>query len=1115
MTKKVCLALTLLALLPSLVFAQVTLTLSPSKDAAIGYNDGFNTGDGNYGTAVHNSAFKIPSTDLSGYNENRGLVQFNLASIPQGATIISAKLSLYAYTTGSTAGHFGTNNQFYLKRISQAWGENTVTWNNQPATVATNQVLVPAPTSPIQDYPDIDVLALVNDMVANGNNGFMITLAIEDTSRGIMFYSSNYSNPLKHPKLEIVYDITSGCNTMGPVADAAIGYNDGFNSGNDNYGTAVHTSAFKIVSTDSSGYNENRGLIKFDLTGIPPLATITSAKLNLHAYTTGVTQGHFGSANECYLQRVTQNWGEGTVTWNNQPTTTTANQVLLPASTAANQDYLNIDVLGLVNDMRATNNYGAMLTLVNPAVANGLMFCSENNTDSTKRPTLELCWTYSCDAAFTYAIDTVNSTVSFTSATGGNHTWQVNGSNYSVANPVHQATGGQTLIVTHTVDVPNNCSDTYSDTIVVPLPYYVAGCNTAGPQADAALGYHDGFNNGDDNYGSVEHVSAFKIVSTDSSGFNGNRGLLKFDLSVIPLQATLSSAKLSLFAYTTGPTNGHFGNANSCTLQRVTQNWGENTATWNNQPASVATNQVTLPASDSANQNYVDIDVLALINDLRANGNNGIMLKLANEAVGNGLMFCSADNSDSTKHPKLELCWNFACDASFTYAVDTTNYTVLFTPASGGNHTWNINGAQFTDAYLTYQGTPGDTLIVNHITELIANCTSSSADTIILPAAYCNNGFSYNLVGITPSAGESINLVANQQYGIHHWVIDGVESAETTPSINIPSNFGATVSVDHYMSFGGFNCGTPENQNITYPQPDYAFFQSHVSANTIPQNATVYLLKLDYANDQILVDKVFQTQPGTGWIMADSLNDGDYILKATNTPSQYMLPTYHLSSISWTDADVFTINGPGEYPDKDIHLIVSINNPGGTGFISGYVNWADTLFARADVSFEGTTVFLKNAAGEYIAYDIADENGYFEIDSLPLGDYTVNADLAGYTSSPGNVSLTEDAPSANDVEVLVGPSTVGVVDKNVIKSVLLFPNPSNTNTTLQVESAVTGAATVRIVNMLGQVVYSEKLNLQVGKNRFDLTTAGLANGLYHITLATGSKYMSTQKFVKY
>ncbi len=52
--------------------AQITVTLSPASDAAIGYHDGTNSAGNNYRTATQLTAFAVPATaQPSGLNVNR------------------------------------------------------------------------------------------------------------------------------------------------------------------------------------------------------------------------------------------------------------------------------------------------------------------------------------------------------------------------------------------------------------------------------------------------------------------------------------------------------------------------------------------------------------------------------------------------------------------------------------------------------------------------------------------------------------------------------------------------------------------------------------------------------------------------------------------------------------------------------------------------------------------------------------------------------------------------------------------------------------------------------------------------------------------------------------
>jgi hypothetical protein len=192
-------------------YAQVTVTLSVSQDAAIGYHDGANTAGNNYGTATQNAAFCIPAAaDASGVNVNRALIEFSLSTIPGNAIILSAFLNLYSLNPiGTFQGHTGAANASWLQRVIQSWSENTVTWNNQPIATLQNQTILPNSTTYNQDYLNIDVKQLVMDMRANPatGHGFMLRLANESVTNILAFCSKDHPDPALHPKLVITYSV--------------------------------------------------------------------------------------------------------------------------------------------------------------------------------------------------------------------------------------------------------------------------------------------------------------------------------------------------------------------------------------------------------------------------------------------------------------------------------------------------------------------------------------------------------------------------------------------------------------------------------------------------------------------------------------------------------------------------------------------------------------------------------------------------------------------------------------------------------------------------------------------------------------------------------------------
>jgi hypothetical protein len=385
------------------LIGQTTVTLQPNatlgKDASLGSHTNYGTENNNYGTNVYFNAYCIPGSQ-GGQNTNRAIIDFDLSSIPAGATIVSADLTLYAtgYINSLLPGHFG-NNTCTLKRITSSWSENTVTWNSAPTTTAVNQVTMPQSSSANQDYTT-SVTSLVQDMITNPSTsfGFYFALVTENPSNaaGLLFYSSDHTDQTKWPKLVITYTI-GNCIQPDPNSgnDASLGSHTNFGTENNNYGTNQYFNAYCIPGAQG-GQNTNRALIKFDLSSIPSSAVVTSADLYLYAtgYINSLLPGHFGN-NASILERVTSTWSESTVTWNTAPTTTTVGSATLPQSTSATQDYVvNVTAMTQYQVTNPAQNFGYYFRLIteNPSNSAGLLFWSSDYSNPLERP--QLCVTY-------------------------------------------------------------------------------------------------------------------------------------------------------------------------------------------------------------------------------------------------------------------------------------------------------------------------------------------------------------------------------------------------------------------------------------------------------------------------------------------------------------------------------------------------------------------------------------------------------------------------------------------------------------------------------------------------------------------------------------------------
>ncbi len=332
----------------------------------------------------------------------RILIEFDLSGLPENSEILSASLSLYHYPWDNIdlTGHskLSGSNASVIRRITGIWSDNSVTWANQPSVTSVNEVYVPQSASSTQDFLDIDITDLVLDGVDEDHVGLMLQLGNETRYRALTFGSSDNPDSLIRPMLKLLVKKKSTCIVMRP--DGAKGKDATISSynGNTTMNRGNEVSLFSYAWTHGGIPAWSRILVEFDLSDIPSEAIINSAELSLYHYPKDNVDlsehSSLSGSNAAYLERITGSWLENTVSWSNQPATTTLNRVEL-AQISGTQNYENINVAVLVTDAldNADNAVGFMLKLQNESYYRALMFGSSENADLAKRPKLAVCYT--------------------------------------------------------------------------------------------------------------------------------------------------------------------------------------------------------------------------------------------------------------------------------------------------------------------------------------------------------------------------------------------------------------------------------------------------------------------------------------------------------------------------------------------------------------------------------------------------------------------------------------------------------------------------------------------------------------------------------------------------
>lgn len=114
-------------------------------------------------------------------------------------------------------------------------------------------------------------------------------------------------------------------------------------------------------------------------------ASITEIADPFHAY------GGEGFTNQAVLRRVTVPWSSTNLTWTSQPTATTVNQVIIPATNLRELYNVTLNITQLAWDILNTGpgkNYGLQLSMIIEARYRVVSFCSNRHVDIHRRPKL-------------------------------------------------------------------------------------------------------------------------------------------------------------------------------------------------------------------------------------------------------------------------------------------------------------------------------------------------------------------------------------------------------------------------------------------------------------------------------------------------------------------------------------------------------------------------------------------------------------------------------------------------------------------------------------------------------------------------------------------------------
>ena len=140
------------------------------------------------------------------------------------------------------------------------------------------------------------------------------------------------------------------------------------------------------------------------------------------------------------------------------------------------------------------------------------------------------------------------------------------------------------------------------------------------------------------------------------------REVIKFDLTSIPVNATIISANLYFYSDSTPQignlVDANYGANNSIVLQQITSPWTSSSISWSKPPAITDVNKVEIPSTPLS---FLDLnlDVKGIVASMVSqNANYGFYMKLNNEVAYTDRDFVSSFNTAHPgRHPKLVITY--------------------------------------------------------------------------------------------------------------------------------------------------------------------------------------------------------------------------------------------------------------------------------------------------------------------------------------------------------------------------------------------------------------------------------------------------------------------------
>lgn len=271
----------------------------------------------------------------------------------------------------------------------------------------------------------------------------------------------------------------------------------------------------------------------------------------------------------------------------------------------------------------------------------------------------------------------------------------------------------------------------------------------------------------------------------------------------------------------------------------------------------------------------------------------------------------------------------------------------------------------------------------------------------------------------------------------------------------------------------------------------------------------VKAVKLDKLTDQIITIDSTTIQTNGYYILRHVRQDSIYIMAyQDDEDAPIIVPTYYPSTVHWMDAG--RLLSDKNMSNINISVYRSVH-AAGNGIIGGGV--FKTVLPNSE-GIKDAIIYAKLEGG-YKNFAVTSSDGYYYIDSLPMGDYLIFADRIGYYSISRLITLQSlylDTVNFYLESILIVPPGGDPVPVSY-KLNQNYPNPFNPVTTISFDIPMTERVKLAIYDMAGkEVTILLNQDMRAGTYKVNWDASSYSTGIYLYKLTAGT-YEETKKMV--